>query len=467
MKFEDLGLNEKILKAILEAGYDTPTPIQEKAIPPVLMGQDVVGCAQTGTGKTASFTLPMIEILSTGRARARMPRSLILAPTRELAAQVADNFDKYGKYLPLTKALLVGGVSMNEQIDKLDRGVDVLIATPGRLLDLFDRGRILLSDIKVLVIDECDRMMDMGFIPDIEKIVGLLPKRRQTLMFSATLAPEIRRLVNSFMMSPKEISVAPPASPSKSVTQGLVEVSARQKTRALLALIAQEEVKNAFVFCNRKRDIDGVKRALDKAGYKAGQMHGDMVQSARTETLQKFKDNEINILVCSDVAARGLDVKGLSHVFNVDVPFNAEDYVHRIGRTGRAGMTGRAFTIATADDAKYIAAIEKLIEGNIPRITIDDNGASDNAKPAKTDRSDQKKTTRTRTASKAKTPKTTDDPLAEQDNGRKTSPAVRDRQDGERDRKPGNQNDNRRRHRDRESADDVLGFGDDIPAFMR
>ncbi|MEO0392082.1 MAG: DEAD/DEAH box helicase [Pseudomonadota bacterium] len=463
MKFEDLGLNEKILKAVLEVGYDTPTPIQAKAIPPVLMGQDVVGCAQTGTGKTASFTLPMIEILSTGRARARMPRSLILAPTRELAAQVADNFDKYGKYLPLTKALLVGGVSMNEQIDKLDRGVDVLIATPGRLLDLFDRGRILLSDIKVLVIDECDRMMDMGFIPDIEKIVGLLPKRRQTLMFSATLAPEIRRLVNSFMMTPKEISVAPPASPAKSVTQGLIEVGPRQKNKTLIALLNQEQVKNAFVFCNRKRDIDGVKRALDKAGYAAGQMHGDMVQTARTETLQKFKDDEINILVCSDVAARGLDVKGLSHVFNVDVPFNAEDYVHRIGRTGRAGMTGRAFTIATSDDGKYVDAIEKLIETKIPRITIE--GEQPAKKPAK---STGKKAADDKPAAKSsKRGKTTDDLLDEQA-GNKPRHKDHGQSDGKKrktDRKADNQNDRRSKHQNRD--DDVLGFGDDIPAFMR
>ncbi len=444
MNFEELGLNEKILRAVVESGYSEPTPIQAKAIPPILMGQDVVGCAQTGTGKTASFTLPMIEILSTGRARARMPRSLILAPTRELAAQVAENFDKYGKYLPLTKALLVGGVSMNEQIEKLDRGVDVLIATPGRLLDLFDRGRILLSDIKLLVIDECDRMMDMGFIPDIEKIVGLLPKRRQTLMFSATLAPEIRRLVNSFMMTPKEVSVAPPASTSKNVAQHLVEVGPRQKNKKLLAILADEKIKNAFIFCNRKRDIDGVKRALDKAGYAAGQMHGDMVQSARTETLQKFKNDEINILVCSDVAARGLDVKGLSHVFNFDVPFNAEDYVHRIGRTGRAGMTGRALTFALPDEAKYVEAIEKLTGGEIPRLSVDESGDKPAKKPVE------------KAASKPKKAAKKEPAPAKQDT---KSAAKPERQD----------NDNNRRNRRRrdEPDDNVLGFGDDVPAFMR
>ncbi|MBV6632646.1 MAG: DEAD/DEAH box helicase [Alphaproteobacteria bacterium] len=483
MGFDQLGLNDKIMQAVTESGYNEPTPIQAKAIPPILMGQDVVGCAQTGTGKTASFTLPMIEILSTGRARARMPRSLILAPTRELAAQVAENFDKYGKYIPLTKALLVGGVSMNEQIDKLDRGVDVLIATPGRLLDLFERGRILLSDIKLLVIDECDRMMDMGFIPDIERIVGLLPKRRQTLMFSATLAPEIRRLVNSFMMTPKEISVAPPASPAKTVTQSLVKVAPRQKNKTLIALLDQEEVKNAFIFCNRKRDIDGVKRALDKAGYKAGQLHGDMVQTARTETLQRFKDNEINLLVCSDVAARGLDIKGLSHVFNVDVPFNAEDYVHRIGRTGRAGMKGRAFTLAGSEDDKFVDAIEKLVGGAIPVMEI---GGKASGKPAK-QATDEEANDKPAPKQKSKGRKTTDDMLDEKqgassddgdqendgrDNRRRRSRSRddnRSRDDRSRDDRSRDDRPKRRRNNDRGDDDgrDEVGFGDHMPAFMR
>jgi len=475
MSFDQLGLNDKIMKAISEAGYAEPTPIQAKAIPPILMGQDVVGVAQTGTGKTASFTLPMIEILSTGRARARMPRSLILAPTRELAAQVADNFDKYGKYLPLNMALLVGGVSMDEQIKKLDRGVDVLIATPGRLLDLFGRGNILLSDIKMLVIDECDRMLDMGFIPDIEKIVSLLPKRRQTLMFSATLAPEIKRLVNSFMVTPKEISVAPPSSPSKNVTQGLIEVQPRQKSKALLTLLEQEEVKNAFVFCNRKRDIDGVKRALDKAGFKAGQLHGDMPQSARTETLRKFKADEINILVCSDVAARGLDIKGLSHVFNMDVPFNAEDYVHRIGRTGRAGMSGRAFTFALPDESKYVEAIEKLIENAIPRIALDGSEPAEaEAKPEPKAR-DSKPRTRSNRRSKSEeaeaAPKPKQEPRQEKVEKAADKPERRPSSQPERSaEKRGNRGRRYNSQHDimvEEGGDDVIGFGDNIPAFLR
>lgn len=370
MSFEDLGLNGEILKAIHEAGYSEPTPIQAKAIPAILMGQDVLGCAQTGTGKTASFTLPMIEILSSGRARARMPRSLVLTPTRELAAQVAQNFDTYGKYLRLSKALLVGGVSMGEQIKALDQGVDVLIATPGRLLDLFERGNILLSDIKILVIDECDRMLDMGFIPDIEKIVSLLPPRRQNLLFSATVPPEIRGLVDRFLVSPKEIAVVAQAAAAKTVTQGLLILESHLKISSLLELIKGEDVKNAFIFCNRKRDIAGVLRSLQKVGYSAGALHGDMNQSQRTLTLKRFKDNELNFLVCSDVVARGIDISGLSHVFNVDVPINAEDYIHRIGRTGRAGREGRAFTLASNDDEKYVLAIEKLIGHSIPRISI-------------------------------------------------------------------------------------------------
>ena len=365
MSFEKLGLSEKLLKAIEECGYTEPTPIQEKAIPVVLMAKDVVGLAQTGTGKTASFTLPMIEILQDGRAKARMPRSLILTPTRELAAQISENFDTYGKYTKLEKALLVGGVSMEEQIKKLDRGVDVLIATPGRLLDLFERGKILLNDIKVLVIDEADRMLDMGFIPDIEKIAGLLPFTRQTLLFSATMQPEIRKLTEKFLSSPKEISVAPPASTSKNVEQFIVNVHYKAKQKTLAKLIEDEKVTNAFIFCNRKRDIDGLTRFLQKKGYSAKGLHGDMVQKARMDTFEAFKAGEVTLLVCSDVAARGLDVQDLSHVFNVDVPFNADDYVHRIGRTGRAGKTGRAWMFVTEQDQKHLEAIEKLTKQSL------------------------------------------------------------------------------------------------------
>ncbi len=368
MTFEDLGLGPDILRAIADCGYTTPTPIQEKAIPVVLMGRDVVGLAQTGTGKTAGFTLPMIEILAGGRARARMPRSLILEPTRELAAQVAENFDTYGKYHPLSKALLVGGESMGDQQKILERGVDVLIATPGRLLDLFERGNILLNDIKVLVIDEADRMLDMGFIPDIEKIVSKIPPIRQTLLFSATMPPEIKKLTEKFLSNPKSISVEAPA--KAPVEQFLVKVSPKAKRQALRQIIQQEELKNAFVFCNRKREVSELAKWLKDKGFNAAPMHGDLMQSVRTQTLKDFKEDRVSLLVCSDVAARGLDVDAVSHVFNYDVPFSAEDYVHRVGRTGRAGLKGRAWSISTEDDAKLVKAIEKLIGKDIPVVDL-------------------------------------------------------------------------------------------------
>jgi superfamily II DNA/RNA helicase len=371
MNFTDLGLSPEVLQAVSDAGYTTPTPIQEQAIPYVLMGRDVLGCAQTGTGKTAGFTLPMIEILAAGRAKARMPRSLILEPTRELAAQVSTAFEIYGKYHKLNMALLIGGEGFGDQERKLDRGVDVLIATPGRLLDLIGRGKILLSDVKILVIDEADRMLDMGFIPDVEQIVSFLPKLRQTLFFSATMPPEIRRLADAFLMNPKEISVAPPASPALTVEQALVVVQPDDKREALRRLIRSEQVKNAIIFCNRKKDVDILLKSLVKHGFDAVALHGDMAQSKRTETLARFKNNEVRLLVASDVAARGLDIQGLSHVFNFDVPIHAEDYVHRIGRTGRAGMQGRAFTIAAPEDGKFVAAIVSLIAKEIPLGTVD------------------------------------------------------------------------------------------------
>jgi superfamily II DNA/RNA helicase len=371
MNFEDLGLSEPVLRAIADAGYTTPTPIQEKAIPYVQMGRDVLGCAQTGTGKTAGFTLPMIDALSQGRAKARMPRSLILEPTRELAAQVAENFDKYGKYLKLTKALLIGGVSMDDQEKALDRGVDVLIATPGRLMDLFDRGRILLHDVKILVIDEADRMLDMGFIPDVERIVGLLPPLRQTLFFSATMAPEIKKLADRFLTNPKEVAVSAPAATADTVLQGIVTVPEREKRETLRRLVVAAQIKNALVFCNRKRDVDILWKSLKRHGFSVGALHGDMDQGTRSETLEGFKNDKVQILVCSDVAARGLDIGGLSHVFNFDVPINAEDYVHRIGRTGRAGRSGVAYTIATRDDGKFVSAIERLIGKKIPALELE------------------------------------------------------------------------------------------------
>ncbi|MBS28698.1 MAG: hypothetical protein CL566_07195 [Alphaproteobacteria bacterium] len=370
MRFEDLGLSDPLLNAIGEAGYETPTPIQAEAIPHLLMARDIIGIAQTGTGKTASFTLPMIEILSTGRARARMPRSLILEPTRELAAQVAENFEIYGKNHKLSKALLIGGVSFADQEEKLDRGVDVLIATPGRLLDHFERGKVLLADIKVLVVDEADRMLDMGFIPDVERIIKLLPAIRQTAMFSATMPAEIKRLTDAYMMNPRTVQVAPQASAAETVTQGLLRVSGgfREKRAALRKLIRNSDVKNAIVFCNRKRDVATLEKSLKSHGFNAAGLHGDMHQTARMETLAKFRDGEIELLVASDVAARGLDIANMSHVFNFDVPMHAEDYIHRIGRTGRAGKEGHAYTLCTRDHAKFLGAIERMLGKSIPPI---------------------------------------------------------------------------------------------------
>jgi superfamily II DNA/RNA helicase len=371
MNFNELGLSPELLQAITDTGYTTPTPIQEQAIPVVAQGRDVLGCAQTGTGKTASFALPMIDKLAAGRSRARMPRSLILEPTRELATQVEAAFERYGKHHRLSTALLIGGESFGDQQRKLDRGVDVLIATPGRMLDLFERGKILLSDVRILVIDEADRMLDMGFIPDVERIVGLLPKTRQTLFFSATMPPEIRRLADAFLNEPVAISVSPPASPAVTVEQSIVVVAPEDKRDTLRRLIASEDVKNALIFCNRKRDVDILQRSLSRHGLDAAALHGDMSQPKRTETLERFKNSEIRLLVASDVAARGLDIQGLSHVFCFDVPYHAEDYVHRIGRTGRAGRQGRSFMLATPEDGKAVAAIERLIGRAIPPFSID------------------------------------------------------------------------------------------------
>ncbi len=372
MKFSDLGLSSELSRAVVELGYEFPTPIQEKSIPLVLMGRDILGSAQTGTGKTASFTLPMIDILASGRAKARLPRSLILAPTRELAAQVADSFEKFSVNNKLSMALLIGGVSFADQNAALSKGVDVLIATPGRLLDHFERGKVLLNDVKILVIDEADRMLDMGFMPDVEKIVSLLPRMRQTLFFSATLSDDIQKIGSKFLMNPKVIEVAQPASTAETVSQHLIWTVSKSKRQVLRNLLAVEQVKNAVIFCNRKRDISTLITSLKRYGFSAVALHGDMTQTSRLDALQKFKDGDVPLLIASDVAARGLDIAGLSHVFNFDVPMSAEDYVHRIGRTGRAGKSGRSFTIAAGkDDIKYIGAIEKLIGKAIPPIQLD------------------------------------------------------------------------------------------------
>lgn len=368
--FSELGLSAPIMKAIDEIGYKTPTLIQAKAIPVILQKQDLVGIAQTGTGKTASFTLPILEILTSTKGRARMPRALILEPTRELAIQVADNLKQYGQHIKLTHALLVGGESIVEQKDVLKRGVDIVIATPGRLMDLFDKGAILLNQIKILVIDEADRMLDMGFIPDVEKIISYLPKTRQTLLLSATMSPEIKKLTDSFLSDPTEITVAPPSSVATTIEAGLVIVPERKKRETLRKLLRNEDVKNAIIFCNRKRDVDILTRSLNRHGFQSSALHGDLTQQHRTKTMEEFKNGEIQYLVCSDVAARGIDIDNLSHVFNFDLPRHAEDYVHRIGRTGRAGRTGYAYSIATEDDKETIEAIETLIKKSIPLISL-------------------------------------------------------------------------------------------------
>ena len=370
MTFADLGLSDELLKAVNEAGYDTPTPIQAQAIPPVLMMKDIIGIAQTGTGKTASFVLPMIDILAHGRARALMPRSLILEPTRELAAQVAENFEKYGKYHKLNMALLIGGVQMGDQLKALEKGVDVLIATPGRLMDLFQRGKILLNGCSMLVIDEADRMLDMGFIPDIEEICTKLPSQRQTLLFSATMPAPIKKLADRFLSNPKSIEVARPATASTNITQRLVKVDSRKKREALRAMLEQEEVLSAVIFCNRKTTVRELNKSLQRYGFKSGEIHGDIDQSSRIAELERFRAGSVNILVASDVAARGLDIKGVSHVFNFDAPWHPDDYVHRIGRTGRAGASGVAYTFVTPEDAEAIDNIQKLIGQKIETLDM-------------------------------------------------------------------------------------------------
>ena len=411
IKFTDLNLDAKVLKAIANAGYDTPTPIQAGAIPPALEGKDVLGIAQTGTGKTASFTLPMITLLGRGRARARMPRSLVLCPTRELAAQVAENFDTYTKYSKLTKALLIGGVSFKEQDKLIDRGVDVLIATPGRLLDHVERGKLLLTGVQIMVVDEADRMLDMGFIPDIERIFKLTPFTRQTLFFSATMAPEIERITNTFLSAPAKIEVARAATTSDTITQSVIMFKASRKDRegtekrALLrGMIASEaeNCTNAIIFCNRKMDVDVVAKSMQKYGLDAAPIHGDLDQSKRMETLDNFRSGALRFLVASDVAARGLDVPNVSHVFNYDVPSHAEDYVHRIGRTGRAGKSGTAMMICSPRDEKNFAAIEGLVKMEIPRMEHAMSGKTAEAEIASEDRAEKKPARRGRSV-KAKT----------------------------------------------------------------
>ncbi|MFN9578976.1 MAG: DEAD/DEAH box helicase, partial [Novosphingobium sp.] len=387
MPVADLGLSPELVQAVKAKGYDTPTPIQAQAIPSVLMMRDLIAIAQTGTGKTASFVLPMIDILAHGRRRAMMPRSLILEPTRELAAQVAENFEAYGKNHDLKMALLIGGVQMGDQVKALNEGVDVLIATPGRLMDLFERGKILLTGCDLLVIDEADRMLDMGFIPDIETICSKLPTTRQTLLFSATMPPPIKKLADKFLSNPKSIEVARPASANVNIAQHKVLVpSARNKRDVLRTLLRSDNVSTAMIFANRKTTVRELNKSLQSHGFSSGEIHGDMDQSSRIATLDQFKDGKINILCCSDVAARGLDVKGVSHVFNFDTPWHPDDYVHRIGRTGRAGATGRAFTLVAPEDLEAIDNVEKLTGMKIPVYEVETGKTSDKPERAPRER---------------------------------------------------------------------------------
>ncbi|MBP0481970.1 DEAD/DEAH box helicase [Sagittula salina] len=477
-KFSDLNLSPKVLKAIEEAGYETPTPIQEGAIPHALEGKDVLGIAQTGTGKTASFTLPMIHKLARGRARARMPRSLVLCPTRELAAQVAENFDTYSKHVKLTKALLIGGVSFKEQDVLIDKGVDVLIATPGRLLDHFERGKLLLTGIEIMVVDEADRMLDMGFIPDIERIFSLTPFTRQTLFFSATMAPEIERITNTFLSAPARIEVARQATASETITQGAVVFTPSRRDRegsekraVLRALIDAEgeACSNAIVFCNRKVDVDIVAKSLKQHGYNASPIHGDLDQSQRTKTLDGFRDGSVRLLIASDVAARGLDIPAVTHVFNFDVPSHAEDYVHRIGRTGRAGRSGKAYTICVPRDEKYFDAVEKLLQKDIPRLENPVKAeAREERSEEKPEKKAEKKTSRSRSSSKSKSsrseraPETRSEPQTESRTEARTDhrSETRSSERSERsDRYEG-------RRGDRRSDPKVVGLGDHMPEFI-
>ena len=385
-EFSALGLSPTTLQAVIDTGYTTATPIQAQAIPVALAGRDVLGIAQTGTGKTAAFTLPLIERLSKGRARARMPRALVLAPTRELADQVAMSFEKYAKGTKLTWVLLIGGVSMGDQVAALNKGVDVLIATPGRLLDLFERGKMMLNGVELMVVDEADRMLDMGFIPDIERIFKLTPPKRQTLFFSATMPPEITRLTQAFLKDPTRIEASRPAQTADTITQYLVRVpnsDPKTKRAALRALIGRDDVRNGIVFCNRKSEVDVVAKSLKQHGFDAAPIHGDLDQSLRTKTLAAFRSGELKLLVASDVAARGLDIPDVSHVFNYDVSHHADDYVHRIGRTGRAGKLGQTFMIVTPGDDKSLDKVLKLITMDPIELTLDLDLADGGARRAR------------------------------------------------------------------------------------
>ncbi|GJD78732.1 DEAD/DEAH box helicase [Methylobacterium gregans] len=478
MPFSDLGLSDKVLQAVSAAGYTEPTPIQAQAIPHVLARRDVLGIAQTGTGKTAAFTLPMLTLLETGRARARMPRTLILEPTRELAAQVEENFERYGTNHKLNVALIIGGVSFADQDAKLTRGTDVLIATPGRLLDHFERGKLLLTGVELLVIDEADRMLDMGFIPDIERIVKMVPFTRQTLFFSATMPPEIERLADVFLHNPQRIEVARPASTAETIVQRLVATGSeghakRDRLRRLIR--GAEELKNGIIFCNRKRDVALLQKSLVKHGFGAAALHGDMDQRARMAALDGFRNGETPLLVASDVAARGLDIPAVSHVFNFDVPHHPEDYVHRIGRTGRAGRAGAAFTLVGRGDDRSLQAIEALIgqpipwlDGDLNSVTEDEAGAEETRTRHRGSRSGTERRSRSKSA------ETRGEGRADGRGGRRATPQ---RERGEtpprapepaaRAAAPERVRDERRPPRRPEADGDTpIGLGSHVPAFL-
>lgn len=478
--FAELNLDPRIQSAIDAAGYEHPTPIQEQAIPVIKKGGDVTGIAQTGTGKTAAFTLPMMHRLTKGRARARMPRSLILCPTRELAAQVSENFETYGKDLKLNMALLIGGVSFKEQEQKLMRGVDVLIATPGRLIDQFERGKILLTGVEVFTIDEADRMLDMGFIPDIEKICKLLPPRRQTLLFSATMPKEIARLAKTFQKDPVRIEVARESKTAETIAQHVVKLPRgddKAKRTALRRIIESRDVKNGIVFCNRKREVDIVAKSLAKHGFSAAPIHGDLPQSARMDTLNKFREGELQLLVASDVAARGLDIPDVGHVFNYAPPPKDEDYVHRIGRTGRAGREGESFTMVGPDDAKGWRGVMMLINTDVAEYMPDGlveeledlpeesggrRGRGRGDRGGRRDRSEGRGRGRGR-RDRSERREETETPSEKEAT---TTAAERPKKD----RKERPKRDYKRKDDDLildPAPDDVQGFGDEVPAFLK
>lgn len=488
--FSELGLDEKILRALDDIGYERPTPIQAQAIPAAMKMRDVLGIAQTGTGKTGAFTLPSMHKLTNGRARARMPRCLIVCPTRELAAQVAEDVEAYGKYLKLEMALLIGGVSFGEQDKKLSKGVDILIATPGRLLDQFERGKILMTGVQTLVVDEADRMLDMGFIPDIERIFEITPFTRQVLFFSATMPPEIKRLVDQFLHQPVTVQIARRNSAAKTVTQRIIKVpssDAKLKRTTLRWIIDQEEVESGIIFCNRKKDVDIVAKSLNKHGHNAQPIHGDLPQSLRTKTLDQFKDGSIQFLVASDVAARGLDVSSVSHVFNYDVPFHSEDYIHRIGRTGRAGREGDAIMlVAPLDDKNYQAILDLIDKDSIKEIDVPDiddfqrggrsgrgkssssrggskrkSSSSNRGRSSKS--SDKTESASKRSSSKPKSSKSSDTKAQPKDEAKASSSS-----------RPSKSRTSSKSSRSRKSSentasqkgDTIKGFGGDVPSFF-